>query len=431
MGHSTMSNLSELTAREIAGELVVLGFPLLLMDAVRRAHPIASSRFLGLPPEAPGRSFAFEDPLTVTSSLIVDLTRGPVIMHMPDTGGRHLSVTLIDAVGEAFASIGSRALQAGSCEITLVGPDFNGEVASGLRAFRAPSDLVWLVSRIQSSGPADMAAVRDLAGRQALVHDGVQGHPRGETALGCLEAPDLLLEKRLAATRPQALLHRLPPLLAQAPRAQRPWMQAEITPRLARLGPSEGWSRHTLEAIAQGVRAAFAGIASVLEGQAAGPGWRRLTALDHAATQSLSAAAELVARIAAPRESDTLTLVCTTDESGRPLRGDELYRLGFETVGQPPTLFGWRLSAHPSDGLADDEMRVVGDNGTRRASGATEIVVGAAAEPSIAAGALPSPPGAFALAMRLYGPHSAALRGDWRMPSVERLGSRNGARAAR
>ncbi|MFC3079965.1 DUF1254 domain-containing protein [Phenylobacterium terrae] len=431
MAHSTMPVLTETTAREIAGELVVLGFALLLMDTVRRAHPIAGSRFLGLPThaDAPSRSFGFEDPHTVVSSAIADLTRGPVVLCLPDSKGRHLSVTLIDSAGEAFASIGSRTHEAGGCDITLVGPGFKGEVAGGFRACRAHSDTVWLVSRIQAHGLADMAAARGLAARQALVHAGVHTFPEGEPAFGQLEAPDLLLEKRLAGTPAKSLLHRLGPLVAQAPRAQRARLETEILPRLARLGPPDAWSGPVQEAVAQGVRDSLGGIAAAADGQAAQAGWRRLSPPASSPPQSAASAAELLSGLGAAREPDILALLCATDESGRPLRGDEHYRLGFEAAGPPPAQYGWRLSAQPSPGARPPDEGVIGRVGFGAdAAATTEILIGSARqEPAVSSSVIAPPGGRFALSLRLYGPHAAALRNDWRPPPVERLGSRPGA----
>jgi hypothetical protein len=71
---------------------------------------MALQQFHLLPPDgadlAPG--LLEDDPCVVIASAWIDLTDGPVVLHLPHTHGRHFDLTLIDTAGEPFASLGTR-----------------------------------------------------------------------------------------------------------------------------------------------------------------------------------------------------------------------------------------------------------------------------------------------------------------------------------
>jgi hypothetical protein len=95
-------------ARAAAENLFIHGFPPVLMDLVRRAHPVGFHQFQVIPHDAaniaPG--LAQNDPRVVICSALLDVGYEPVVLRLPHTYGRFFSLTLLDSVGQPFESIG-------------------------------------------------------------------------------------------------------------------------------------------------------------------------------------------------------------------------------------------------------------------------------------------------------------------------------------
>ena len=83
--------------RRAAADGIVLGFPLLLVDAVRRTHPVSMNQVLALPDDcsviAPG--LTDDDDLIVRASAWIDLSEGPMLLALP----AEASVALGDLLG--------------------------------------------------------------------------------------------------------------------------------------------------------------------------------------------------------------------------------------------------------------------------------------------------------------------------------------------
>ena len=98
------------TVRSAAADLFVHLFPMVLADAVRRAHGPDRGQFQLLldDPGALAPGFALDDDgLTILASAWIDLEDEPAILRLPHTHGRHSELDLWDASGTIFASFGS------------------------------------------------------------------------------------------------------------------------------------------------------------------------------------------------------------------------------------------------------------------------------------------------------------------------------------
>ena len=414
-------------AREAASEIFVAGFPLLLLDAVRGAHPMTSRCFSPFAYRAgeliPG--LFLDDADCIHTSAIVDLATGPAVLHIPYSYGRYVSVTLIDATGEPFASIGTQTMEHSNADVMLVGPTWSGEVSRDVRALRAPSDVVWAVSRIVAHSVADRPKVRALAAQQRLSaphdHDvaAATAHLSPPPALDLL---DLSILRDLSLLDPPVVFHRLRQLIERAPAPVRDRLQEAIGDRLAKL--------RSADASEAALRAGFAdGWRSIQEAR------RRLQTVRSWAPPGMPTthepgahvrAALTLTRLGSPLPQDIHTLDCAEDESGRPLNSGEAYRIRFPPTALPPVSAGWRLSAHSA--AERSSGAVVGDHSpmTLAPDGALEIRIQRDSPVGEGVNWLRAPEGAFLLTLRLYAPTAEALDGRWRVAPVERLGSRNG-----
>ena len=96
---------------------------------------------------------------TLYSSAFVDLAKEPMVLTVPDTGGRFYLMPMLDGWSDVFASPGSRTTgtQAGKFMIARAGIDQHD--AGGLTLIKAPTPGIWIIGRTKTDGPPDYAAV--------------------------------------------------------------------------------------------------------------------------------------------------------------------------------------------------------------------------------------------------------------------------------
>lgn len=413
--------------QEAAAAIFVLCFPLLIMDAVRRAHPMASSRFHMVAADcaslAPG--LIEDDPRTVVSSAWIDLSEGPIAVRLPHTRGRHFSFTVMDTTGEPFVSLGTRTSEDTGLDLILAGPNWHGEVRRGFKAKRSPSDACWAISRIHAHSMLDRAETAAIAKRQGLVAMDQGGERRwtNDVVLDPLPASYLW---QVMEIPPELFFHRLDAILERAPTSFQRANRERLTALRAFLGgppPSSAWSAKLRDELARGMDDGLAAIRGagdrLLVNQ--GVGWRRLIAPHDHPESALETAARAYLDLGAPPCEDLLTLICDLDEAGKALWGPNAYRLAFPADALPPVQGFWRLYARPA---ASASRRGVSSRNDLllNPDGSLDLMIQQAPpDASDAANWLPAPGAELSLVMRLYSPQPAALSGAWRMPPVRRV----------
>jgi hypothetical protein len=109
---------------------------------------------------------------TLYSSAWLDLTKEPVVVSAPDTGGRYYLLPMLDMWTDVFASPGWRTTgtQAGNFLVTPPGwrPDLRDRFIEEFRLpkdtqrIEAPTPYVWIIGRTKTDGPSDYAAVNKI-----------------------------------------------------------------------------------------------------------------------------------------------------------------------------------------------------------------------------------------------------------------------------
>lgn len=92
----------------------------------------------------------------------LDLVNGPLVVNVPDTGGRYYTFQFLDAFSNAFAYVGSGSTGTAAGAYAIVPPGFTGPLPLGLTRIDAPSTTVWLLGRTLVGAAADLPAVRRL-----------------------------------------------------------------------------------------------------------------------------------------------------------------------------------------------------------------------------------------------------------------------------
>jgi hypothetical protein len=109
------------------------------------------------------RAVACPNQDVVYGQAVLDLASEPVVVQVPDFGGRFFVYQVVDQRTDSFADIGAMyASQPGF--YLLVGPDWKGEVPKGIaRAFRSPSNVGFMIPRVfREDTDVDRQAVQPL-----------------------------------------------------------------------------------------------------------------------------------------------------------------------------------------------------------------------------------------------------------------------------
>ncbi len=160
-------------AHAIGVQAYVYLYSLVTMDLTRRqlintekvqALHAPMNEFANVPayPAATMREVVRPNFDTLYSSAWLDLTKEPVIVSAPDTGGRFYMLPMLDMWTDVFASPGWRTTgtKAGNCAI--VPPGWTGTVPDGVERIDAPTPYVWIIGRTKTDGPDDYAAVHKI-----------------------------------------------------------------------------------------------------------------------------------------------------------------------------------------------------------------------------------------------------------------------------
>jgi hypothetical protein len=170
----TAEPVSEEEARAIAADAYVYFYPLVTMDLSRLQftnvepgkEPFKGpmNTFVNAPayPTADMRSVVRPNFDTLYSSAWLDLTKEPVVVSAPDTGGRYYLLPMLDMWTDVFASPGWRTTGTGAANYLVTPPGWSGEVPPEFTRIPAPTPYVWIIGRTKTDGPADYDAVHKI-----------------------------------------------------------------------------------------------------------------------------------------------------------------------------------------------------------------------------------------------------------------------------
>ncbi len=315
--------------RAAAANVFSLCFPLFLVDAVRRVHPVALQRFHLLPRgrRGPGAGPAGGRSLRDHRQRLDRPDRRSDGARLPPTQGRHFDLTLIDTAGEPFASLGSRTGDDGGVDVA-VEPPLSGDIPRG--PSDAPVARATPAGRSAASTPIRRPTVptpRPSPGSSASARRG------GDPTARPIASPAWSRPRRRACARSpnwgrrcssiawtRCWTARRPASSGRCGRCstssaatwaarRRPPAGRRIGPRRWTLGSPTAWrrsgrppprSRKPGGGLARGARA---------EARRAGA--------------SSAQAGRAYCSLGAPAREELLTLICEHDSRGRPLRGDQ------------------------------------------------------------------------------------------------------------
>jgi hypothetical protein len=106
------------------------------------------------------------------SSAWLDLSRGPLVIRVPESKERYYSLALMDFFTNNFAVLGQRSNETATGNFLLAGPRWKGAAPSGMTVIRSPTNSVWALARILAYGPDDLKAVHALQDQFTISRSG-------------------------------------------------------------------------------------------------------------------------------------------------------------------------------------------------------------------------------------------------------------------
>jgi hypothetical protein len=94
----------------------------------------------------------------------LDLSKGPLVLHVPDMAGRYYSVQFTDpSDGADFAYVGTRATGTEVGDHLVSGPGWKGSVPQGMTQIAAPHNAVLVIGRVLVESASDLPTAYGLA----------------------------------------------------------------------------------------------------------------------------------------------------------------------------------------------------------------------------------------------------------------------------
>jgi hypothetical protein len=160
-------------AEEIGVQAFVYAYPMVMMEITRRVStnvetpqgpfaPMNQLAHLRAFPDHTFREVVRPNADTLYSILWFDVADEPVVLSVPDTGGRYYMLPMLDMWTDVFAAPGSRTTGTGRAHFVILGPGWNGSLPEGVEPIRSPTSMGWMIGRTQTNGAADYENVHRI-----------------------------------------------------------------------------------------------------------------------------------------------------------------------------------------------------------------------------------------------------------------------------
>ncbi|MDR6304014.1 hypothetical protein GGQ85_001713 [Nitrobacter vulgaris] len=442
---SAAQSISAEEAHAIATEAYVYFYPLVTMDVTRKQLNNSDPKTGGIGgppntfdniqayPTADMRAVVRPNFDTLYSSAWLDLTSEPMIVSVPDTGGRYYLLPMLDMWTDVFASPGSRTTGTKAANFLVAPPGWNGSVPEGVTRINAPTPHVWIIGRTRTDGPADYASVHDVQKGYRITPLSGWGKP----PVAVTQTIDPSVDVK---TPPKAQVDTMAgdkffAYAAELLKANPPHITDEpIIARMKRIGLEPGKSfditkvdattRKAIEdAPTQGLKLMAWKLPTLAR---VANHWSMNTdTMGVYGTYYLKRAIVAQAGLGANLPEDAIYPLSVGDENGKPLDGANKYTIHFAKDAVPPVDAFWSVTLYDNEGfqVANPVNRFAVSSWMpfkRDADGSLTLYIQNANPGSDhEANWLPAPKGPFNLTMRLYAPKSEALTGVWNPPTIK------------
>ena len=432
----------------LAQDAYIYGYPLVTMEMTRRVvtnvasvqgtrGPMGQIIKLRQYPDASFRDVTAPNADTLYTTAFIDVGNEPWVLSIPDMKDRYYLFPMLDGWTDVFQVPGKRTTGTGAQAYAITGPGWKGTLPTGVKEYKSPTSIVWLLGRIYCTGtPEDYAAVHALQDQCALVPLSAYGKPYTPPAGTVDPSIDMKTPVReqvnaMDATAYFTLLAKLmkanPPAAADAP----------ALAKFAKIGLVAGQdfdaTKFNADFIKRVPQVAFDRIMLQFKvnkevKDVNGFGYTTKTGLY--GTDYFMRALVTAIGLGANRPQDAIYPTSLKDAHGKSYDGANKYVMRFEKGEMPPVDGFWSLTMYDANYffVANPINRYsisARQNLKTNADGSTDLYIqnqspGADKESNW----LPAPAGKFILMLRMYWPKEkdpSIIDGSWKIPAVRKV----------
>ena len=441
------AQLTPEVARALAVEAYLYVYPLVTMDVTRRvmtnvppgkkpgAGPAGTWQHMRTFPPVEFKEVVRPNFDTLYSIAWLDLSKEPMVVSIPDSGGRYFVMPFYDMWTDAYAAPGSRTSGTGAQSWAIVPRGWTGKLPDGVGRIDSPTAYNWVITRTQTNGAADYAAVNQF-------QDGLELTPLSQWKSKPQTAPFKLDPSVDMRTPPVTQVNNLPgdkffadaaDLMMLYPPHETDW---GIVQRMKRIGITPG-RRFDPGKADPAVRDAIAAAPAVAQEmmRALVPKMARVAngwminsdTMGVYGNYYLKRATIAMIGLGANQAEDAMYPLAVADAEGKTIDGNNNYVMHFDKGKLPPVDAFWSITMYDQEGFqfANPLNRfAIGDRDKLKYSedGSLDIYIqNASPGPDKESNWLPAPKGALGITMRLYAPRMEILNGTWNPPPIKKV----------
>ena len=381
------------------------------------------------------RAVACPNQDVVYGQVVLDLTQEPVIVQVPDFGGRFYVYQIVDQRTDAFADIGAMYATTPGFYL-LIGPNWNDPVPKGVtKVFRSPTNIGYLIPRVfREDTDSDKQTIQPLINQ-------IMSYPLSRYT-GQMQTTDWSKIPKLGGgdageaevkwVKPETVFDELPGLLNNLkpmPGEEALYGQVKSVLAAAANDPKlkEALKQAATEAETQLVEPLFQ-----FRNYGLSLPYNWTTQINGAqfGADYLTRTAVAKSNIFVNKPSETKYFYQDLDEAGGRLNGANRYTVTFAKDATPPVNGFWSLTLYNEHHFFEpNEIKrysVGTKNKTLKYNADGSLTIYVQADPPAGdqrANWLPAPKqGDFSLYVRAYWPKVAVIDGSWTPPAVKRVG---------
>lgn len=430
----------------LATDAYIYGYPLVTMEMTRRvltnvSEPVGTKAPMGQIiklrhyPNASFRDVTAPNADTLYTTSFFDVGKEPWVLSIPDMKGRYSLMPMLDGWTNVFQVPGKRTTGTDAQTYAITGPGWKGTLPAGVKEYKSPTSMVWLLGRIYCTGtPEDYAAVHKLQDEFKLVPLSSYGKAYTPPPAKADPSIDMKTPVRDQVNRMDAAEYFT--LLCELMKTNPPSdADAAQLARFARIGIVPGQSFDASKLKADFVkRVPVVGFDRIMlqfkinKAVKNENGWAFTTKTGIYGTDYLMRGLVTAIGLGANRPQDAVYPTSKADAEGHAYSGKKKYVMHFPKGHLPPAEGFWSLTMYNSDYFFVDNPLNRYSISARQdlktnPDGSTDLYIqhespGKDKESNW----LPAPAGDFILMMRLYWPsetNPSIIDGSWTIPAAK------------
>jgi hypothetical protein len=436
-------------AKAIAMDAYIYGYSLVTMEMTRRVStnvtkpegtkgPMGQLVRLREYPTAAFKDVTAPNADTLYTIVWLEVGKEPWVLSLPNAHGRYYLFPMLDGWTNVFQVPGKRTTGTGAQKYAITGPGWKGKLPAGVKEYKSPTSIVWVLGRIYCTGtPEDYAKVHKMQDEISIVPLSSFGKPYTPPP-GTVD-PDIDMKtpvrEQVNALDTAAYFNLLAMLMKDNPPAK---ADATMVAKMAKLGivPGAPFDFRKLDPAVQEVlkdvpKEGFEKIMAHFK--SAGKdinGWIFTTKTGLYGTDYLQRALITAIGLGANRPQDAVYPTSEIDVEGKPYMGNNNYVMRFPKGQLPPVDGFWSLTmydaeyffyANPLNRYTLSARNALKAN----ADGSVDLYLQHENPgPDKESNWLPAPEGRFIPMLRLYWPKEkppSIIDGTWKISAVKKV----------